>query len=54
MEDETRRRQLGRNGPNVSSVGLGRMGLSNGYGLLVEKKDGIASMSRISNRRECL
>ena len=36
------KRKLGKSGLEVSAIGLGCMGLSFGYGLAVEKKDGIA------------
>src|SRR5580692_1730111 len=37
-----RQRQLGKNGLQVSALGLGCMGLSHGYGPAVEKSEGIA------------
>jgi aryl-alcohol dehydrogenase-like predicted oxidoreductase len=36
------KRRLGRNGLEVSSIGLGCMGLSHAYGQPVEKQQGIA------------
>jgi aryl-alcohol dehydrogenase-like predicted oxidoreductase len=36
------KRKLGKSGIEVSAIGLGCMGLSFGYGVAVEKKDGIA------------
>jgi len=40
--EEMQKRKLGKSGLEVSAIGLGCMGLSFGYGLAVEKKDGIA------------
>lgn len=37
-----KKRKLGTNGPEVSAIGMGCMGLSFGYGPAVDKQDGIA------------
>ena len=41
MASSAKRRQLGRIGPSVSPLGLGCMGLSHGYGVPVDRGDGI-------------
>lgn len=41
MPDKLIKRKLGKNGPKVSSIGLGCMGLSFGYGPETEKADAI-------------